>query len=74
MYKLIHFSLPLNPAIHRMGNIPTILCPRWKKQKESQPFFIFFCKLSKNTLDFINELINLKYAFNILLKLLSKPS
>ena len=26
--KLIHFSLPLNPAIHRMGNATNILCPR----------------------------------------------
>ena len=26
-YKLIQFSLPLNPAIHRMGNTAKILCP-----------------------------------------------
>ena len=31
-YKLIHFSLPLSPAIHRMGNTPTILCPRCKEK------------------------------------------
>ena len=65
LYKLIHFFLHLNPAIHRMGNAPNILCPRCKEQKDSQPYFIFYCKLSKIALDFINELINLKYAFNI---------
>ena len=67
-YKLIHFFLPLNPAIQRMGNAPYILCPRCKEQKESQPYFIFYCKLSKITPDFISKLINLKYAFNIPLK------
>ena len=58
MYRLIlyiHFFLPLNSAIHRMGNAPNILCPRCKEQKESKPYFyIFFCKLSKITLDFVN--------------------
>ena len=49
-YKLSHFSLRLNPAIHRMRNTPNILCPRYKEQKESQPYFIFYCKLSKITL------------------------
>ena len=73
MYKLIHFSLPLKPAIHRMGIAPDILCPRCKEQKESQPlYFIFYCKLSKITLDFISELINLKYAFNIPFKITLK--
>ena len=28
-----HFSLCLNPAIHRMGNAPNILCPWCKKQE-----------------------------------------
>ena len=65
LYKLIHFSLPLNSAINRMGNTPNILSPKCKVQKESQPYFIFYCKLSIITLDFISELINLKYAFNI---------
>ena len=55
-----------------MGNTPNILCPRCKEQKESQPYFIFYCKLSKITLDFINELINLKYPFNILFKITLK--
>ena len=43
-YKLILYSLPLNPAIHKMGNAPNILCPRRKEKKESQPYFIFYCK------------------------------
>ena len=34
-YKLIHFFLPLNPAIHRMGNAPNILCSRCKENKNS---------------------------------------
>ena len=58
LYNIINFSLPLNPAIHRMGNTPNILCPRCKEQKESQPLFhilflskaiAFYFKLSKIT-------------------------
>ena len=48
-----------------MGNTPNVLCPRCKEQKESQPYFMFYYKLSKITLDFISEIINPKYAFNI---------
>ena len=40
MYKLIHFSLSLNPAIHRMGNPPNILYFGCNKQEESQPWFV----------------------------------
>ena len=72
LYKLIRFSLLLNPAINRMGNTSNILCPRCKEQKESQPYFIFYCMLSKITLDFINELINLKYTFSIAYKITLK--
>ena len=72
LYKLIHFSHLLNPAIHRMGNTPNIMCPRCKGQNESQSYFIFYCKLSKITLDFISELINLKYAFSIPFKITLK--
>ena len=71
-YKRIHFYLSLYPEIHRMGNKPDILYPRCKEQKESQLYFIFYCKLSKITPDFIRELINLKYAFNIPLKITLK--
>ena len=52
-----------------MGNAPNILCSRCKEQKESQPYFIFYCKLYKIILDFISELINLKCAFNIPFKI-----
>ena len=48
-YKLIYFSLPLNPAIDRMGNAPNIMCPRCKEQEKSELYFIFYCKLSKIT-------------------------
>ena len=63
--KLIHFSLLLNPAIQRMGKTPNILHPRRMDQDESLPHFIFCCKLSKVTLDYISELINLNYSFNL---------
>ena len=72
LYKLIHFSPPFHPAIHRMGNGLNIQCPRCKEQKESQPYFIFYCNLFKITLDIIIELINLKYAFDILFKITLK--
>ena len=55
-----------------MGNAPKILCPKCKDQGESQPYFIFHCKLSKITLNFISELINLKYVFNIPFKIIVK--
>ena len=38
----------------------------------SQPYFIFYCKLSKITLEFIGELMNLKYSFNIPFKITLK--
>ena len=52
-----------------MGNAPKVLCPRCRGQEESQPHFIFYFKLSKVTLEFINELINLNYSFNIFFKI-----
>ena len=55
-----------------MGNAPNILCPRCKEQEESQPYFIFYCKFPKLLWDFISELINLKYAFNIPFKITLK--
>ena len=73
-YTLIHFSLPLILAIHRMGNAPKILCPRCRERAESQPHFISFCKLSRFTLDFISELINLSYSFNIPFKISLKTT
>ena len=46
-----------------MGNNANSLCPRCKEQEESHPHFIFHCRLSQTTLDFINKLINLNYTF-----------
>ena len=65
----IHFYLPLNPAIHRMGNATNILCPRCKELEESHSHFTFYCKLFKNTLEVISELVNLKYSFNTSFKI-----
>ena len=55
-----------------MGNVSNVLCPRCKEQIESQPYFIFYCKFSKITLDFTSELNNLKYVFNIPFKITLK--
>ena len=55
-----------------MGNTTNIMCPRCKEKKESQPYFISYCKLSKLTLEFISKLFNLKYAFNIPFKITLK--
>ena len=60
----IHFSLSLKDAMHRMGNALNILRPKCKEQEESYTHFIFYCKLSKTTLKFMSELINLNYSFN----------
>ena len=68
-YKLIDFSLPLNPALHRMGTNLDSLCPRCKERDESHPHFIFLCRLSQTTLDFINKLINLNYTLRTLFKI-----
>ena len=55
-----------------MSDTPNILCPRCKEQKESQPYFIFYCKLSKIALEFVSELINLKHVFNTHFKITIK--
>ena len=65
----IIFTLPLIPEIHRVANSSNILCPGSKEQVH----FLVHCKLSKTTLDFIKELINLNYTFNSLLKFSTKP-
>ena len=65
----IHFSLSLKDAMHRMGNALNILRPKCKEQEESYTHFIFYCKLSKTTLKFMSELINLNYSFNIPFKI-----
>ena len=52
-----------------MGNPPNILCPTCKEREESHPHFIFYCKLSKTTPNFIGELTDLNYSFNIPFKI-----
>ena len=47
-YKLIHFSVPLNPTIHRMRIASNILCRRCKEQEESQPYFVYFLQAFQN--------------------------
>ena len=54
-----------------MGFTPNILWSTCKEQG-SQPYFIFHCKFSKITLEFISELVNLQYAFNIPFKITLK--
>ena len=74
-YKLIYFSVPLNPATHKMGNAPNILCPKCKEQEESQPYFIFYCKLSKIILrlhQWTNQSKIRFYCFNIPFKIALK--
>ena len=55
-----------------MDKAQNILCLRCKEQNKSQPCFIFYCKLSRITLDIIGKLINMKYAFNIPFKITLK--
>ena len=52
-----------------MDIVPNILCLRCKGQEEPYPHFIFYCKLSKATVDFMSELIHLNYSFNIPFKI-----
>ena len=55
-----------------MGNSSTTLCPRCKESDETHPHFLFQCKLSQTTLNFINELINLNYTFQYPFKICIK--
>ena len=57
-----------------MGNTPNILDLIRMEQVESHPYFIFYCKLSKVSPDYISELVNLNYSFNLPFKFSSKPS
>ena len=41
----------------------TTLCPKCKESDETHTHFLFKCKLSQTTLNFINEVINLNYTF-----------
>ena len=48
-HKLIQFSIPLNPAIHRMGNAAKILCPSLdlENKKSLNPILYFIASSSK---------------------------
>ena len=52
--------------MHRMGNTPTIVS-NVENKKIFNPI-LYFCKLFKITLEFISELINMNYSFNIPIK------
>ena len=66
LYKLINFSLPLNPAIHRMGNAPNILSGIWRTKRFSTLIYILLQAFQNFSRLLISELIiNLKYTFNI---------
>ena len=41
-YKLVHFSLPLSAAIHRMRNTPTTLCPTLDVKRETNFILILY--------------------------------
>ena len=72
LYKLILFPLTLQFTewvTHLIFCVPDV---KNKKSLNCQPYFMFYCKLSKINLDFISELINLKYAFNIPFKVTLK--
>ena len=64
-YKLIQCSPLINPGNQKMCNTLNTLCPRCRKQDNSHPHFIFYCKLSKVTPVYISELINLNYSLDI---------
>ena len=70
-YKLIHFSLPLNPVIHRMGNAAKILCPSpdVEIKKGLNPILYFIANPPKLLQTSSSELINLNYSFNIPFKI-----
>ena len=68
IYIQDNFSTPLNLAIQRICSTLNILCSKCREEDESHPHFIFYCKLSKVTPDYISELINLNYSFNIRFK------
>ena len=72
VYMMYIHHVPKCMSSHKaiaQGNTPNILHSRCMEQVESHPHFIFYCELSKVTLDYISELINLNYSFNLPFKL-----
>ena len=69
IYKLnICFFLPLNHAIHKIGNTANILCRGWKEREESHFHFIFYWSCSK--LSRFHQWTNQSsYSFNIPFKM-----
>ena len=62
LYKRIHFSLPLNPAIHRMGGQHTkYSVPQMQRTKIVSTLFYIVLQTfqTRIILDFISKLINL---------------
>ena len=55
-----------------MGYTPNILCPDVQNKKSLNPISYFIASFSKLLLDFISELINLKYTFTIPFKITFK--
>ena len=76
LYNLIHFSLPLNPAIHKWqnGQYTEIFCVLdVKKKKSVNPNLYFIADFQDVSRLLISELIiNLKYTFNILFRIALK--
>ena len=75
-YKLIDFSLLLNPAIHRMGNATKILClsPVVENKKSLKPILYFIASSPKLLLTSSSKLTNLNYSFNIPFKISLKTT
>ena len=70
LYKRIHFSLPLNPEIHRMGKQHAkYSLSQMQRTKRVSTLFYILLQAFENYSNFISELINLKYAFNITFKI-----
>ena len=73
LYKRIHFSLSLNPAIYRMGRQYTkYSLSQMQRTKRVSTLFYILLQAFENYSNFISELINLKYAFNIPFKITQK--
>ena len=65
LYKRIHFFLPLNPAIHRMGGQHTkYSVPQMQRTKIVSTLFYIVLQTfqTRIILDFISELINLTHT------------
>ena len=71
-YKVIYFSLPLNPAYTEWSMCQIFCVPDVKNKNSLNPVLYFIANFPKLLWDFFSELINLKYAFNIPFKITLK--